>query len=92
MPSKIVRPHTAADIIDKIYIIVRKTDSEHSQLSFFNSSTYIKVKTIFVIIAISKTEIIGTAAADFPIYSDTPFPDNKLAAPNAKLKIWKDII
>ena len=29
--------HVAADIRDKIYIIVRKTDSEHSQLSFSNS-------------------------------------------------------
>jgi len=87
-PAKIIRLHVTADIIDKIYIIVRKTDSEQSQLSFFNSSTYCKVKTVFVIIASTNTDKIGITNDDFAIYSATPFPDNKLAAPNAKPKIW----
>jgi hypothetical protein len=66
-PNTKVRPHTAAAIIDKIYIIVRKTDSEHSQLSFFNSSMYINVKTIFVITAAASTETIGTPYGDLII-------------------------
>ena len=88
-PAKIIRLHVTADIIDKIYIIVRKTDSEQSQLSFFNSSTYCKVNTTFVIARDATTKIKGIANELFAIYSVTAFPDNKLAAPSAKLKIWK---
>jgi len=78
------KDHIAAVIIDKIYIIVRKTDSEQSQLSFFNSSTYIKVNTTFVMIAITNTDKIGIANDEVAIYSASLPPDNKVANPNAK--------